>query len=85
MDPDLPWNVGVGLTVGDGAESLAVMVLVPAEVADLGRLETEGDMAGLEATDDGLAKADMSTRARPVPGVGRLAVGVTLLDREGDE
>lgn len=71
--------------MGDGAESLAVMVLGPDELADLGRLETDGDMAGLDATEEGLAKADRSTRARPVPAVGRVAVGVAVLDREGEE
>lgn len=82
MEPDLPWNVGVERTDGEGAESLAVVVPDAAEDADMGRLETEGDMAELDATEEGLAKADMSTRARPVPGVGRLAVGV---DKAGEE
>lgn len=58
------------------------MVVEVEEEADIGLADREGDMAGL---DEGLAKADMSTRARPVPGVGRAAVGVTWLEREGDE
>lgn len=82
VDPDRPWNVGVDRTEGEGAESLAVMVLDATEEEDTGRPDTEGDMAGLDATEEGLAKEDMSTRARPVPGVGRFAVGV---DKEGEE
>lgn len=85
VEPDLPWKEGVERTVGEGAESLAVMVLGPAGVADLGRPDMDGDIAGLDAAEEGLAKADMSTRARPVPGVGRLAVGVVELDNEGEE
>lgn len=71
--------------MGDWAESLAVIVVEVEEEADMGLEDREEDMAGLDAADDGLAKADMSTRARPVPGVGRAAVGVTWLEREGDE
>lgn len=77
--------MGVERTVGDWAESLAVIVVEVEEEADMGLEDREEDMAGLDAADDGLAKADMSTRARPVPGVGRAAVGVTWLEREGDE
>lgn len=61
------------------------MVAEPAEEADKGRLEAAGDMAGLDATDDGLARADISTRARPPPGAVRFAVGVAELDKAGDE
>lgn len=61
------------------------MVVELEEEADMGLADKEGDMAGLDATDEGLAKADISTRARPVPGVGREAVGVTWLERDGDE
>lgn len=82
MEADLAWNVGVERTDGEAADSLAVMVADAADEVERGRPEMQGDMAGLDAAEEGLAKADMSTRARPVPGVGRLAVGV---EREGDE
>lgn len=82
MDPDLECMVAVERMEGDGAESRADMV----EEAVVGRPDTDGDEAELDAAaEEGLAKADMSTRARPVPGVGREAVGVVLLDKEGDE
>jgi hypothetical protein len=58
------------------------MLAEAAEDADMGRL-VEGDMAGLDCA--GLANADMSTRARPVPAIGRDAVGVVVLEREGEE
>lgn len=71
--------------MGDGAEILAVIVPGPADEADTGLPLIEGDIAGLDAAEEGLAKAERSTRARPVPGAGRLAVGVALLEKEGDE
>ncbi len=61
------------------------MVFEPTEDAVAGRPDTDGDMAGLDAAEEGLAKADMSTRARPVPAAERVAVGVTVVDKDGDE
>lgn len=78
MEPDLACNVGVERRDGEAVDNLAVMVAD----AERGLPEMQGDMAGLDAAGEGLAKADMSTRARPLPGMGRLAVGV---EREGDE
>lgn len=82
MEPDLACNVGVERRDGEAVDNLAVMVADAADEAERGLPEMQGDMAGLDAAGEGLAKADMSTRARPLPGMGRLAVGV---EREGDE
>lgn len=65
--------------------SLAVNVFDAAAEADTGLPFKEGDARGLDAAVEGLENADMSTRARPVPGVGRVAVGVALLEIEDDE